>query len=210
MMLEARTTLMTHPENRRERKKRELRTRIYEVARGLFLEHGYENTTVEQIADEVDVAQATFFNHFQNKAVLLTQLAQEVAEHGETIARNQILRFSSAQERILGFASDSAEEIEGANELARGTLLELMRTSARPDEAAPYLSRIHAAFVDILREGQANGEVRTDEDAGLIADVVLGALNMSITKWLDDAEYPLLQRLRKSAVFVGEIIKPRT
>jgi AcrR family transcriptional regulator len=55
-------------EGRRERKKRARRSRIYETARHLFLEHGVAATTVEQIAEAADVAQTTFFNHFRARA----------------------------------------------------------------------------------------------------------------------------------------------
>lgn len=71
---------MTPPprEGRRERKRRELHERIYQTARRLFLERGLEATTVEQIAEAADIAQATFFNHFPSKQAVLREMASEV------------------------------------------------------------------------------------------------------------------------------------
>ena len=63
-------------EGRRERKKRELRSRIYQTARTLFLSQGFEATTVEQIAAAADIAPATFFNHFQSKNALLGEMTR--------------------------------------------------------------------------------------------------------------------------------------
>lgn len=54
-------------ESRRERKKQQLRQHIAETALRLFSEHGYERTTVAQIAAAADVATKTFFNHFPSK-----------------------------------------------------------------------------------------------------------------------------------------------
>jgi AcrR family transcriptional regulator len=51
----------------RERKKAETRQRIQDVAMRLFLEHGYEETTVEQIAAAADVSHMTFFRNFPAK-----------------------------------------------------------------------------------------------------------------------------------------------
>jgi AcrR family transcriptional regulator len=51
----------------RERKKQRMRALIADTARRLFLEHGFEATTVAQVAREADVAQQTVFNYFPTK-----------------------------------------------------------------------------------------------------------------------------------------------
>jgi AcrR family transcriptional regulator len=51
----------------RERKKAKTKAAIQEHAIRLFRDQGYENTTVEQIADAAEVSQSTFFRYFANK-----------------------------------------------------------------------------------------------------------------------------------------------
>ena len=46
---------ISEPEGRRARRRRELRERVYEVSRELFQKHGFEATTVEQIAEAADI-----------------------------------------------------------------------------------------------------------------------------------------------------------
>src|ERR1700754_1079558 len=58
-------------ESRRERKKRLTRQQIVMVAIRLFEEHGYEQTTVAQIAAAADVDAKTFFNYFRSKDEVL-------------------------------------------------------------------------------------------------------------------------------------------
>ena len=55
------------PLGRRERKKLETRQRISTAAFALFVERGYEATTVEAIAERADVAKGTVFNYFPQK-----------------------------------------------------------------------------------------------------------------------------------------------
>jgi AcrR family transcriptional regulator len=195
-------------EGRRERKKRELRARIYETARQLFFKHGFEATTVEQIAEAADIAQATFFNHFQNKQAVLSELTSEVFDHLQSLIDQQLARSVSAQERIAGFADSVANDVEQSRGLAHDVLLELMRTSAHGGEAVPYLSRLKAPFTAIICQGQEQDEVRVDLEATFMAEIVLGALNAAIINWVNDAGYPLEERLRQMAVFLGQAIEP--
>lgn len=57
----------------RERKKARTRAAIQTHALRLFREHGYDATTVQQIIDEAEVSESTFFRYFPTKAdVVLT------------------------------------------------------------------------------------------------------------------------------------------
>ena len=49
---------------RRERKKAQTRRSLVAAARHLFLQHGYDDVTVAQIAAEADTAVTTLFKHF--------------------------------------------------------------------------------------------------------------------------------------------------
>jgi AcrR family transcriptional regulator len=200
----------TAREGRRQRKKRQLRGHIYETARQLFLKHGYQATTVAQIAAAADVAPATFFNHFASKSAVLAEMTSEVSGHLQALVGRQLDRPVSAQERILGFADGVASDVAEARGLARDVLLELMRGRARPDADAPYLSPVHEPFATIIREGQVAGQVRTDLAATFLAEMVLGALNVAISHWMNDPEFPLEQWLRQAAAFITEAIAPRT
>ena len=66
----------------RERKKARTRAAIRREAMRLFREHGYEETTVEQIAEAAEVSPSTFFRYFPTKedVVLLDEYDDLIVE----------------------------------------------------------------------------------------------------------------------------------
>ena len=65
-------------EGLRERKKRQTRQYISDVATGLFMERGFDAVTVAEVADAADVSVNTVYNYFstKEKPCTLTELRE--------------------------------------------------------------------------------------------------------------------------------------
>ena len=72
-MTEILDTSQPRPEGLRERKKARTRAAIREHALRLFRENGYQQTTVEKIAEAAEVSPSTFFRYFPTKEDLILQ-----------------------------------------------------------------------------------------------------------------------------------------
>ena len=195
------------PVGRRERRKREVRQRIYDRARALFVEQGVANTTVEQIAAAADVAPATFFNHFQSKQALLGLLAGEVVDAIEALIADHFPAAGSPRDQLEGFARAAAQQIAANRGLARDVVLELIRKEASPESSAPYLQRVYAPVEALIERGQQREEVRRDWEAAFLAQMVVGILNSVVTRWLGDPTYPIDQQLPEAARFAWQAIR---
>jgi AcrR family transcriptional regulator len=189
------------PLGRRERRKLEVRTRVYLAAQALFEEKGFEATTVDEIAAAADVAPATFFNHFQSKQALLGTMAGVVLDHLQGLTNRHLVGEGSSAKRLRAFVAAAADEIRASRGMARVVLLEFVR-HANPDEPQPYLGRVHEPFVALIEEGQRQGELRRDYDSAFLAQMAVGMLNSAITRWLADSDYPVERGLVEATEFV--------
>ncbi|WP_229403130.1 TetR/AcrR family transcriptional regulator [Micromonospora okii] len=66
-----------NPVGRRERKKAATRQAIADAALRLFLERGYDQVSIRDIADAADVSTTTLFKHFTGKEALVFDQDQE-------------------------------------------------------------------------------------------------------------------------------------
>ncbi|MEE1928518.1 TetR family transcriptional regulator [Streptomyces sp. TRM 70351] len=64
----------------RERKKQRTRDALIRAAHELFVDQGYEQTTVDQIATAVDVSQRTFFRYFAGKEETVFAVQEMIQE----------------------------------------------------------------------------------------------------------------------------------
>ena len=196
------------PIGRRERRKLEVRARIYGAARELFGKQGFEATTVDEIAELADVAPATFFNHFQSKQAVLALMTAEVVDHLHAMTVESLDRPGSPVARLERFVARAAEDIAANRRAARETLLELLRLDGSPDGPHPYLTRLFDPFVGLVADGQVQGEVRNDRPAAFLTQMLIGMLNSAITSWLADPDYPVEEGLVDAFDFAIETLRP--
>ncbi|MHA6803888.1 TetR family transcriptional regulator [Salinifilum ghardaiensis] len=99
------------PEDRRHRRTLRTRQAIESAALRLFQQQGFDPTTVEQIAEEADIAPRTFFRHFPSKDAVLFGDSKR-----ETEQMRRVLTTRPADEHPLRSLTmalvDSAERVE--------------------------------------------------------------------------------------------------
>lgn len=124
----------------RERKKRRTRDALLRAALLLFISQGYERTTVDEIAEVVDVSQRTFFRYFANKEEAVFAVQDLVESHfvAELRARPAAEGPLRAMRAAVLAAWDTVEEA-----LSDVVPVELYMRSYRLIESTPALLAVH-------------------------------------------------------------------
>ncbi|GGO68469.1 TetR/AcrR family transcriptional regulator [Nonomuraea cavernae] len=131
------------PEGLRERKKRQTRRRISDVALGLFVAHGFDGVTIAQVAEAAEVSVNTVYNYFSCKEELVLPPEEASPQRLADIVRQRPVG-QSAVGAVLTRLRDEVRGRDRAVGLSAGfgRVLEMMR-------AAPTLT---ARLEDLGRE----------------------------------------------------------
>lgn len=203
----ATSSISTATEGRRSRRRRELHQSILATAAELFARDGYDATTVERIAAAVDIAPATFFNHFRSKEDVLREIGQDVFSRFRQLIDEQLARPVTSMERLHGFASRGVALVQRAPEMTRRVLMAVLR-SPRLGEAGAELASMQADFAQLLRRGRDDDapakDVPDDLDIELAAEILVSVVIGAMTHWINDPDYPLESRLRASLSLLAD------
>lgn len=141
----------------------ERRTEFLDTAMALFMQHGYEQTSVNTIIDTVGVSKGAFYHYFKSKEELLDELAERAASQALAGAQSLLEDTSlTAVERLNALFAQTnqfkAQNRELMVAIARvfysdsNVLLRARLTERSVERVAPILSQI-------LQQGQDEGSM---------------------------------------------------
>jgi AcrR family transcriptional regulator len=159
---------------RRERKKEETRENIINCAITLFREKGYHKTSMDEIAEKVDVSKPTLYNYFQDKgAILIAYFQSVIADYGKEIKTG--LRSNRGIKARLESLFDFKNQIFGNDiELTANYLKYRLQTIFDKELFDnPDRSGLENVILEVITEAQANGEIRGDIPAMVVTRTFL-------------------------------------
>lgn len=168
------------PLSLRDRKKLKLRNTILDAALRLFLTHGYDRTTLENVCEEAETSLRTLLRYFPSKEVLA--LGREFAALEDFKAalaslgpETPVIRFW--RERI----GHSSRTVDTASYLAR-----LKMFDSEPAIEAKMLT-LQVIYEDLLTEAlarEAGADPQHDLHARLLAGMLIAGNRAATRRWV--------------------------
>jgi AcrR family transcriptional regulator len=189
--------LLAMTDSLRARKKQAARERMGAAARRLFLERGYNATTVEDICAEADVSVATFFRYFETKEAV----AFPDEDYRVDVALS-IIRDAPQHEPLHVTVRRSTLAMVDLELLAGESAVQMHRLIAREPLLAAHAQRrgsqaamqFTAAVGERLRLDPA-----TDVRPGVVVGSVFAALGTAWAMWLSSDQRLDLRALVEAA-----------
>lgn len=150
---------------------------ILEAAEILFAEKGFDAVSMSAIASLADTSKPNIYHHFKNKNDLYLAV-MKTAVHRSSVLLDQLeCAPGTSAQRLSDF---SAGQLNNILTHKRGTQLTLRDalvggSSHGRDIAKHVVGEIFTRLVDMVRQGQENGEFRHDMDPALTSFMVIAS-----------------------------------
>jgi AcrR family transcriptional regulator len=212
--LQSEAVVMAYTNRAPARSKRDISSeRVLGVAAYLFREHGYDATSVRQIAEAADMKAGSLYYHYASKEMLL-----------EAVMNRAISALTESVRTVLSQVDASApfqQRIEAAI-MAHLTALQKygdyiiasrQSVAALPPKGRTEHQRLRREYSHLWRrlfeKAKDAGEIRDDIDVVAIEMFILGALNWT-SEWLDPKKKPQTYLSAVLAQFVTSGLQPPT
>jgi AcrR family transcriptional regulator len=182
---------------RRERRKEETKSQIFQAAMRLFERKGVFDTTVEEITESADVAKGTFFNYFPSKEAILSKLAErqvgvikQAAEEAKTAP--------SMRPVLIGMAHELASGPARSAMMLRSLLSVVLSNNLLSETFKKSLQMGRENIATIMERGQKLGEIRSDLSPADLARIFQHAMFGTLSIWSVSPPSELKQWIEKT------------
>ena len=193
----------------RERKKQRTRQTIVDVATRLFVEQGYQQTTLAQIAEQADVSTSTFFNYFATKVDIVFCLLDLVTDS----AQRRIAERPDGESAVHAISAWLTKELPSVEQPYTESIRRLPAIIASAPELRAEQRLRYALLEDVLAAGFARdlGESEDGVRSRVLAAVALRGMIEAWNAWFEkhatDADFRLSEALEAKADHVVRLLE---
>ncbi|MBC3887081.1 TetR family transcriptional regulator [Acetobacterium paludosum] len=161
--------------SRRDRKKRQVLATLVDVTMKLFIEKGFEETTISEIATTADIGTGTFYNYFHSKEDLLKYVLAKKLDDTKDSLEDLNHSSMSPPEKIAQILLTIGKIFKENQQLFNlcNHHLALM--------GPPHGTEFRDILVNMIQEGQKNGDFRNDIPIEMITELFMGLIKSAIT-----------------------------
>lgn len=191
--------------DRRARRRLQRSNDVYEAAIALFVERGYDATTMDDIADRADVARTSVFNYFPRKAAFLHEWIERRRRRAETAT------LGLDDQPIAEILDSYLGELAGINVDGRAEAAVLMPLTFHYVETGPTtVGPLGDELAAYVRRAADRGEIRPGVSPARVGALVASGYFATVLQWLGAQPPPfdLRQELRQMLDIVLHGIAP--
>ncbi|WP_342433356.1 TetR/AcrR family transcriptional regulator [Neobacillus sp. FSL H8-0543] len=157
--------------------------KIYQTALQLFIEHGFNNVSINDITQHVGTAKGTFYTHFKSKDQIVVRHYIKIDDHYGVTYQN-LQSEESNYEKILLILKEGFNYTEKiGKELLRVVLI----NQISGNEDVPFVMsskrKIYRILLELVEKGQQNGEFTTTQDPNKLVVSILQHYSGAFMRW---------------------------
>jgi AcrR family transcriptional regulator len=185
--------------NRWERRKEQTRKKIVSTAMDLFRRQGFGATSMEQIAEEVDIAKATLYSYFNAKEAIISEYVERRLKEAEPEIERLLQTVPDTRSRLFAVAGEISTWLMSHKDILQIYVTYSLQNLQESIKDRGKESPLGNFFARIIRAGQECGDVRTDIKSEILAELLEFMHSAAVMNWLlDEVNNPLSDGLSKA------------
>ena len=154
------------------------RASILKAATDVFIEHGYEHTTMKHVMEAAGVSRGGLYQYFSNKEDLFEAILEEGLNESAEQSLESLKKSSASHWHLLMQVMFGEDATPDANmDPLSPSKLEFFITGRNDERRREYGTKRYEIglkiYADIIEAGQKDGEFRTTYDPDLIARSII-------------------------------------
>jgi AcrR family transcriptional regulator len=173
---------------RRALAKQRTRERVLSAARRLFTERGYEGATIRDIAQAAGMSTGAVFASFSDKSELFDEILTADYEVIYAQMKQAGVSGETVEEGVIGMLAVAyGFHVEQLPLLQASIAVSWTRSETAERRNRGHLKHIFALLNGVLTRGVERGELKTDSDTKLLAEIIWDVYVANYRKAIFDA-----------------------
>jgi TetR/AcrR family fatty acid metabolism transcriptional regulator len=156
---------------------------ILQAAEQVFAQKGFHDATIADVARKAKVSEATIYEYFPSKEELLFLIPGATARRGKENLEHVLRLIRSAADKIRAFLYDHLNFYQNHPDYASVSML-ILKPNRKFVETEAYkdVQELARVLLQVIKEGMASGEFRSDLDPYLVRSAILGTIEHLVVR----------------------------
>lgn len=182
-----------------------LQERLRQAALDLFIDNGYQSTSLRDLAAHLGVHAGSLYNHIENKQSLLFELMEECLSDLNSVTRYALRRAGDNPAKLRAFIRAFIEFQASEKKKVLLLLRERSNLSLEQRQRLSALRNDYAGCLRALIKAVTADRVHGDTRLRFLANGIIGMLE-SIPSWDDDQAAPTQQVVEQlTDIIIGAV-----
>jgi AcrR family transcriptional regulator len=157
---------------RLDRRKEKTKQTIVAAAMRLIQKQGFDGTTMEQIAEQADVAKGTLYNYFPAKEAIISEWVRRTSIEKYEAGLRELPALPDTRTRMTAVFEAYMEGVQAQKDLFEKYVIYQMQQLVSFDQNDVERSGLAIAGREIIKLGQESGELVSDLPVNVLEDMI--------------------------------------
>jgi AcrR family transcriptional regulator len=158
---------------------------IIQVSLNLISKKGIQGLTIKNIASKIGTSEPAIYRHYKNKIHILLSILDSFKDFSQFAFKEELSKKVDSIEKISNIFNKHFQEFTKNPSLVAVIFSEEMFTNEKLliDKISGIMKENEEVMQHILKQGQANNEIRSDLDPNTLSTIIMGSLRLFVKKW---------------------------